>query len=263
METMVIQLVIEIFGFATYNYTIIVMGKFHPPAFIEPFSLFWWQCIIMVILVITIVVRAPLHFKKIDPKTYANFIALFFGINYIVENYYVYSTGYWNLQQNLPAHLCSISYFLCIITLINYRQWLAECLYYWGLAGGIQSLLTPEFTVGMEGYNFYAYFIDHGGMLLVITYMIIHLKFVPRPKSWLWVLGYTQLVAIGVAIVNYTVGANYMYLSAKPEVSNPLVIGEWPYYILVLELVVFIHFWILYLPFAKKNKQALKAPLSS
>jgi len=40
METMVIQLVIEIFGFATYNYTIIVMGKFHPPAFIEPFSLF-------------------------------------------------------------------------------------------------------------------------------------------------------------------------------------------------------------------------------
>ncbi len=93
METMVIQLVIEIFGFATYNYTIIVMGKFHPPAFIEPFSLFWWQCIIMVILIITIVVRAPLHFKKIEPKTYANFIALFFGINYIVENYYVYSTG--------------------------------------------------------------------------------------------------------------------------------------------------------------------------
>ena len=111
----------------------------------------------------------------------------------------------------------------------------------------------------MEGYNFYAYFIDHGGMLLVITYMIVHLNFVPRPKSWLWVLGYTQIVAIGVGIVNYAVGANYMYLSAKPEVSNPFVIGEWPYYILILEAVAFVHFWIFYLPFAKKNKQAIKA----
>ncbi|TRZ83385.1 MAG: TIGR02206 family membrane protein [Sediminibacterium sp.] len=263
MVTMVILLAIEIFGFATYNFIMSIMGKIHPVAFIETFSLFWWQCIIIVILIITIIVRIPLHFKKIKPKTYGNFIALFFAISYIIENYYVYSTGYWNLQQSLPFHLCSISYFLCIVTLINYRQWLAECLYYWGLAGGIHALLTPEFTVGMEGYNFYAYFIDHGGLLLVIIYMIVHFKFVPRPKSWLWVLGYTQLVAIGVGIINYTVGANYMYLSAKPAVSNPFVIGEWPYYILVLEAVALVHFFVFYLPFAKKNKQAIKAPLSS
>jgi len=84
---MVILLVIEIFGFVIYN-SIIIMGKIHPAAFIEPFSIFWWQCIVMVILIITIVVRAPLHLKKIETKTYANFIALFFGINYLVENYY-------------------------------------------------------------------------------------------------------------------------------------------------------------------------------
>jgi uncharacterized membrane protein YwaF len=33
--------------------------------------------------------------------------------------------------------------------------------------------------------------------------------------------------------------------------------GDWPYYILVLEAVALIHFWILYLPFAKKNKPQL------
>jgi hypothetical integral membrane protein (TIGR02206 family) len=239
------------------------MGKFHPPAFIEPFSPFWWQCMFVVTLVIVVVVRLPLYFKKLQHKNYNIFLAGFFILSFILENYYNYKNGYWNLQQNLPVHLCSISYFLCITTLINYKQWLAECLYYWGIAGGIQSLLTPEFTVGMEGYNFYAYFIDHGGMLLVIIYMIVHLNFVPRPKSWLWVLGYTQLVAIGVGIINYTVSANYMYLSAKPEVSNPFVIGEWPYYIIVLEVVALVHFWVLYLPFAKKNKQTIKAPLSA
>jgi uncharacterized membrane protein YwaF len=46
-----------------------------------------------------------------------------------------------------------------------------------------------------------------------------------------------------------------MYLSAKPEVENPFLIGEWPYYILVLEAVALLHFWVFYLPYAKKNKQ--------
>ena len=109
-------------------------------------------------------------------------------------------------------------------------------------------------TVGSEGYNFYAYFIDHGGMLLVIAFMIVHLNFVPRPKSWLRVFGYTQLLVLGVGIINYIVGSNYMYLSAKPEVSNPFLIGEWPYYILILELVALVHFLVFYLPFIKKIK---------
>lgn len=233
------------------------MGKMHPEAFIVPFTTLWWECIVMVILIITIVVRIPFHFKKIKPKTYATFIALFFSLNFIVANYYNYQQGYWNLQQNLPVHLCSISYFMCIALLLNYKQWLAECVYYWGLAGGIHSILTPEFTVGMDGYNFYAYFIDHAGMLLVIAYMIIHLNFRPRPRSWIWIFGYTQLVAIGVGIINYMVGANYMYLSQKPAANNPFVIGEWPYYIIVLELVALMHFWVFYLPFSKKNKQAV------
>jgi len=85
--------------------------------------------------------------------------------------------------------------------------------------------------------------------------MILHLNFRPRPKSWIWMFGYTQIVAIGVGIVNYVVGANYMYLSEKPIVENPFLIGDWPYYILVLEGVAVLHFWVFYLPFAKKNKQ--------
>jgi len=235
------------------------MGKFQSPAFIEPFSPYWWECMLVVTLIIVLVVRLPLHFKKLQHKNYAVFLAIFFMISFIIENYYNLIHGFWNIQQHLPVHLCSISYFMCVALLLNYKQWLAECLYYWGLAGGIHAMLTPEFTVGMEGYNFYAYFIDHGGLLLVIAYMIVHLNFRPRPRSWIWVLGYTQLVAIGVSVINYSVGANYMYLSAKPAVNNPFVIGEWPYYIIILEAVAVLHFLAFYWPFHKKNKALLKA----
>ena len=87
-------------------------------------------------------------------------------------------------------------------------------------------------------------------------YLIVHFDFKPRAKSWLHIFGYTQILAISATLINYLVGSNYMYLSKKPDVDNPLLMGDWPYYILVLELVAIIHFWILYLPFAKSNKLA-------
>jgi uncharacterized membrane protein YwaF len=35
-----------------------------------------------------------------------------------------------------------------------------------GIPGAFHSLLTPEFTVGMEGFLFMEYFIAHGGIIL-------------------------------------------------------------------------------------------------
>lgn len=231
------------------------MVKMHAHEFIAPFSMFWWECILSVAFIIFVIVRIPLHWKDLKRRNYDLFIASILLLNNIFEHWYNYSIGYWNVQQNLPVHLCSVTNILCIILLFNYKQWIAELVYYWGLAGGIQSLLTPEFTIGMGGYNFYSYFINHGGLILVVVYMIIHFKFTPRPKSWLWSLGYMQILAIGVGVVNYLANANYMYLSKRPEVNNPFIIGDWPYYILILEAVALLHFFVFYLPFYWSNKR--------
>lgn len=231
------------------------MGKYQTPVIIESFTPLWWQCTLAVVATILLFVQIPKYWKKISPKKMGVFIAILLAINTVAEQVYNYQAGFWNLRQSLPGHLCSISNLLCIALLLNYKQWLAECVYYWGLAGGIHAILTPEFTMGMEGYNFISYFIGHGGLLLVVAYIIMHYQFKPRKNSWLKVLGYTQIVAIGIGILNYAVDANYMFLSAKPDVNNPFVIGEWPYYILIFELVALFHFWVFYLPFAKRNQK--------
>ena len=41
-----------------------------------------------------------------------------------------------------------------------------------------------------------------------------------------------------------------MYLCTKPIVNNPFLMGEWPWYILSIELAGLLHFFIVYLPFA-------------
>jgi len=38
-------------------------------------------------------------------------------------------------------------------------------------------------------------------------------------------------------------------------VNNPFIIGEWPWYILILEAVGLLHFLIVYLPFGLKYKK--------
>jgi uncharacterized membrane protein YwaF len=49
--------------------------------------------------------------------------------------------------------------------------------------------------------------------------------------------------------MNYITGGNYMYLSEKPIVENPFVIGDWPWYIIGLELAGLLHFYLVYLLF--------------
>ena len=37
-----------------------------------------------------------------------------------------------------------------------------------------------------------------------------------------------------------------MYLAEKPLVNNPMIIGEWPWYILGFEILGFLHIYIFF-----------------
>jgi hypothetical integral membrane protein (TIGR02206 family) len=223
------------------------------------FSPLWWESILWIGASIFLLIQVPKYLKNIKIKQYDFFIAILLIANLCIEQLYNYYNGLWNIQQNIPAHLCSISTFLCIIYLFNKNQLLGEFVYYWGLLGGIHALLTPEFNNGIKGYNFYSYFIEHAGLLLVVLYIIIHNGFKPRPKSWLVIFGYSQLVVLSVGILNYAIDTNYMFLRARPAANNPFIIGDWPFYLISFEIAAIFHFWLFYLPFARKNKIANSA----
>ena len=45
------------------------------------------------------------------------------------------------------------------------------------------------------------------------------------------------MMGIPVAMVNWLIGSNYMYLCTKPGVDSPFLVGDWPWYLLGLEVV--------------------------
>mgnify|MGYP000625046896 CR=1 FL=1 len=58
-----------------------------------------------------------------------------------------------------------------------------------------------------------------------------------------------------IGTINWLLDSNYLYLCDKPIVNNPLIVGDWPWYIVFLEIIALIHFWLLYQPIKLfKNK---------
>ncbi len=54
-----------------------------------------------------------------------------------------------------------------------------------------------------------------------------------------------------IAALNYILNSNYMFLCQKPLANNPLIIGEWPWYILGFEIAGIIHILLFYMGFRK------------
>ena len=48
---------------------------------------------------------------------------------------------------------------------------------------------------------------------------------------------FVNLMGIPVATVNWLIGSNYMYLCTKPGVDSPFLVGDWPWYLIELEVV--------------------------
>lgn len=168
---------------------------------------------------------------------------------------YLVSLGTWSIQTSLPLQLCSLSGILSGIVLLWRNQFAYELLVYWGIPGALYALLTPEMTQGSGTLFLFEYYISHGGILLSVFYLSVVYGMYPGKKSWLKVFMFTQILLFAICILDYYVDANYMYLRYKPQVSNPFILGEWPWYVFGLELAGIIHFYVIYVLFnlAKKN----------
>ena len=87
--------------------------------------------------------------------------------------------------------------------------------------------------------------------MINVLWMIFALKMQPTFKGVLTTAIMLNVFAIPIGLVNLSIGdgANYMYLCNKPPVENVLLVGEWPFYILAMEIIGFIIFSILLMPF--------------
>ena len=165
--------------------------------------------------------------------------------------------GNWEIHVDLPLHLCSISNLItCIILFIPKNNKLFEFLFYCGFLGGLMAIITPQINYYDGGlFMYFYYYISHGTIILIPLYMFYHLEMKLSKYSWLKTFIILNIIMVLIMPLNFIIGSgsNYMYLAESQKIDNPLVFGDWPYYIINWEIIVLVLFYFTYLIFTRKK----------
>ena len=189
--------------------------------------------------------------KIIFAKTVSVLTLIITVSNHIID----VNNGNWDIYENLPLHLCSISNLIaCFVLFIPKNQKLFEFLFYCGFWGGLMAILTAQIN-DYDGslFKYIQYYTSHGTIIFMPLYMFYHLNYKLSKFSWLKLLLILNIFMAIIIPINFKIGSNYMYLAEAPNIKNPLVYGDWPFYIVNWEFIIIILFYLTYVIFSKQK----------
>ena len=203
------------------------------------FDLFGNDHILSIILIIIFYVLFLCFNEKIGIKNKSeifpivlSFIILSLDIS---EDIIRYITGYYSIEKDLPLQLCAIGIYVAVVALLKKNQIAFELIFYWGLVGASQAILTPDSDL-FELKIFFIYSqAYHSALIFAVLWLVIkcnmrmQIEYIPR------VVLITNLVVVVISVINYLLDSNYMFLRVKPNSVSPFLIGDWPVYIIMVQ----------------------------
>ena len=223
------------------------------------FELFGLQHFLVILISLLVAILLPWFVKNRLKLTWEYpirlILALSTWINEISMWTYRVMDGTYTFQEHLPLHLCGFSIILSPIMLMKKNQKIYDLVYFWGLGGAIQALLTPTIEHGFPTFLFFQFFYGHGMIILSVVYATVVLGMRPTFSAMIKTSFITLGLLVRIGIVNWMIGSNYFFISGKPETPTLLdFMGPWPFYLVPLTVVGFIVFWLVYLPFPLYRK---------
>ncbi|MFM2220906.1 MAG: hypothetical protein RLZZ553_654 [Verrucomicrobiota bacterium] len=178
---------------------------------------------------------------------------------------YGYSQWAWctcshpiDLDNALPFHLCDIAAVLAGYALLSRKRWAQELTYYWGLAATMQALITPALLYDFPHFTFFTFFIHHFAIVGAAIFIPLCDGWRPSLPWWrspLWAFLCVNIYLVVAGALNMGLGTNFGFVAHPPE--NPSLIdhlGPWPFYLIWFEVIAWILFCLLTLPWLKKNR---------
>lgn len=234
-----------------------------------PFELFGQGHLTALLIIVSICFSLPLIRKWSDDRK-RNLVYLWGAMLLINETgWHAWNIywGKWDIQTMLPLHLCSFTVWGSVYMLFtgNRNVYFYETLYFLGIGGATQALLTPDAgAYSFPHFRAFQTFISHGLLVIIPLYMTIVEGYRPTLASFKRIFIVTNLYMIAVFFVNLAIGSNYLFVAHKPEFPTLLdALAPWPWYILELEAIGFVVFFIIYLPFLIKDSRSSRQAVTA
>jgi hypothetical integral membrane protein (TIGR02206 family) len=223
----------------------------HGPAFV----LFGPAHLGTIAAIVAAAVLVPLWVRRSGSERLANRLAVgmaaFVVVHEVVKIWVRVALYDMPLVQHLPLHLCGIAIFLTAIMLARRSYPAYELVYFWGFAGTLQAIVTPDIEYGFPHLFYLSYYVSHGAIIVGAAYATLVFEFRPTLRSIARVYLLTAIYAfVLIAPLNYLLDTNYLYLRGKPSSASILdYLGPWPWYLGSLLVLAWVLFFVTYLPF--------------
>jgi len=214
--------------------------------------------IFTVLLCISAIIFIPQYFKLTSEKPQKNFkflIIFLLLVNQIMDFYREgIMSNRW--QDGLPLHLCDFSTIAIILYFLTQNRDFFVFAFFFGIAGGGMSILTPDTVYGFPYVGYIQSQIGHTMILMGVTYAMIIDRQRPYLKDIPKVFIYATMLLLFTYLMNYLLGTNYWFLAEKPVGDNiTALMRPEPFHIIDLYIVALLVCYSMYLPFYLKDRK--------
>lgn len=213
-------------------------------------------CFILIIYGIFLTIsKGKNNWDSDKQRLYITIICSLGALSQLFKVFYRLYAGVFDITADLPLHLCNLMTIVMPFIVWYKNRFFWSLTFFWIMAGCAQSIFTPTLTETLPHYEAVRYWLVHGVIILGALYgWLVYGYHVTIKDAFISMLGLNVLAAVMYPI-NVLLGANYMYLNAKPPGTTFYdLLGAWPHYIWMLEFVVLLFFGILLLPFHLKTR---------
>ncbi|MEP7105650.1 MAG: TIGR02206 family membrane protein [Chloroflexota bacterium] len=165
------------------------------------------------------------------------------------------------LSIALPLHVCDVAPLVAAAALWWRHPLAAEIAYFWGLAGSLMALLTPDLPDVPGSFLWTQYVIEHGVTVLAALLLPLGMGLAPRRGALGRAVAATAAVALVAGVADLLTGGNYMFLRHPPASPTLLnLLGPWPWYLASVALIAFGLLALLDLPFRLRRRVSIPSP---
>ena len=213
--------------------------------------------IFSVILSVLAIIYIPKYFVKSSEKAqqiFASLIIITLLINQVMDFYREgIMSDRW--QEGLPLHLCDFSTMAIILYFLSKKRDFFIFAFFFGIAGGGMSILTPDTVYGFPYIGYIQSQIGHTMIIMGVAYAMVIDKQRPYLIDVPKVLFYASVLLLFTYYMNYILGTNYWFLAEKPIGDNIIsFMRPEPFHIIDLYIAAIVICYAIYLPYYLRDR---------